>query len=167
MVDDLSDQGDERVRKRDRDEQDDRGRREDATDSTGVEREKLIRPSRSRSRISRPGDQEAGDDEEQVDADESPGQLGRRLRQQPGVEQDDERDGDPAQALDVGAEAFLSPEPRLLPDAPRPIAAFPKSPSQVLPAAVAERVRRNWFAASRDEPPGSDPGYLTVVRGRP
>ena len=46
------------------------------------------------------GDQEAGDDEEHVDADEAAAE-----RADVGVEQHHQRDGDGPQALDVGAEA--------------------------------------------------------------
>ena len=49
-------------------------------------------------------DQEAGDDEEHVDADEPAGEV-RHI----GVEREDREDGDRAQPLDVTAEAARAP----------------------------------------------------------
>ncbi len=65
-------------------------------------------PLRLRSLTRLPGDQEARDDEEDVDADESAGQAHK-----PGVERHDKEDGDSPEPLDLGAEGVASPSPGL------------------------------------------------------
>ena len=84
---------------------DDQRRRQDPPRAPRPERRRARRArSRSSSRSRCDGDQEARDREEHVDADEAAGQRGR-----PEVGDDDERDRDAAQGLDLGAQLGFHP----------------------------------------------------------
>ncbi len=80
----------------------DEGRRKQTPGSACVERQQADPPGSLVLAQEEPGDEEAADDEEDVDADEAAGHPG-----QAGVKQDDDEDGQPAQALDVGAKSVV------------------------------------------------------------
>ncbi len=82
---------------RDRDER----RRQQAPDAAPVEPDEVDATCPLTLPQQEAGDEEAGDDEEDVDAHEA-ARDGRQLR----MEEEDEEDGDPAQALDVGPEGL-------------------------------------------------------------
>ena len=84
-----------------RDDRDQGGRRQDPAGAAGPERPDRDLPGEQHLAIEQPGDQVAGDDEEDVDADEAAGQE-RHAR----VGSDDQQDRDGAQPLDVPAKLF-------------------------------------------------------------
>ena len=85
-------------RRRERGDEHDRGRGQEAPDPAGVEPAERDPAAALVLAHEEAGDQEAADDEEDVDADEAAGDR------QAGMEQDDEEDREPAEALDVRAE---------------------------------------------------------------
>jgi hypothetical protein len=84
----------------DRGEQDGRERQQPAG-AAGVEAAQRYPPGPLELAEQEAGDEEAGDDEEDVDADVAAGEEG-----QPGMAEEDRRDRDSAQSLDVGSKTF-------------------------------------------------------------
>ena len=89
----------EEVRGRDRGDDHERGGGEDATATASVEGQDRRPAGRSTFAEEDAGDDEAGDHEEDVDADVAAGQGG-----EPGMEQHDQEHGDSAETFDVGPE---------------------------------------------------------------
>ena len=95
-----------------RDEQDDCGGREDATHAPRVEAGEAHLAGALAFADQQAGDQESGDHEEEIDADEAARYLQARVGERPGVIEDHEKDGDASEPLDVGAEVVLLAGPR-------------------------------------------------------
>ena len=97
----------QRIEHEDRDRQGDGddgdGRRQDPPRSPRIEAQEVDGPGSLALPQEQAGDQEPGDDEEDIDADEPAGHTGEAR-----VEQDDEHDGQATHALDVRTETFGS-----------------------------------------------------------
>ena len=99
-----ADEGDQNVAERNRDQEHDRGRRQDSAHAPGVEPGEAYPPGLLALADEQPRDQETGHDEEQVYSDEAALDLNRSVGEQRRVKEDHQQHGDAAQALDVRPE---------------------------------------------------------------